>query len=298
MALVLGIDVSTTATKAILVDESGTVRGIGTASYPYETPRPQWSEQDPRLWWDAAVAAIPEALAAAGVDGGQVAAVGLAGQMHGAVLLDASDEPVRPAILWNDQRTARRVRRDPRARGHAAPGRGHRQRRARPGSPRRSSSGCGEHEPDAWSRVAHLLLPKDYVRLRLTGERAIDRADAAGTLLLDLAARDWSDEILDALDLDPRILPRTLEGPDVSGEVTPEAARLTGPAAGDPGRRRRRRPGGQRGRRRRRGPRDRGALARNLRRRLRRGCRAGGRAGTAGSTPSATPCRIDGTSCR
>ncbi len=233
MALVLGIDVSTTATKAILVDESGTVRGIGTASYPYETPRPQWSEQDPRLWWDAAVTAIPEALAAAGVDGGQVAAVGLAGQMHGAVLLDASDEPVRPAILWNDQRTAAECD----------------EIRRRVGMPRLVEVTGNDaltgftapkllwvrrHEPDAWSRVVHLLLPKDYVRLRLTGERAIDRADAAGTLLLDLAARDWSDEILDALDLDPAILPRTLEGPEISGEVTAEAARLTGLRPGTP----------------------------------------------------------------
>ena len=233
MALVLGIDVSTTATKAILVDESGSVRGIGTASYPYETPRPQWSEQDPRLWWDAAVTAIPKALAAAGVDGGQVAAVGLAGQMHGAVLLDASDEPVRPAILWNDQRTAAECD----------------EIRERVGATRLIEITGNDaitgftapkllwvrrHEPETWRRVAHVMLPKDYVRLRLTGELVVDKADGAGTLLFDLAARDWSPEVLAALELDPAWLPRTAEGPEPVGAVTDAAAAATGLASGTP----------------------------------------------------------------
>jgi xylulokinase len=232
-SLVLGIDVSTTATKAILVDSSGGVRGVGIASYGYETPRPQWSEQDPALWWNAAIAAIPAALADAGVSGDDVAAVGLGGQMHGAVLLDAADVPVRPAILWNDQRTGAECD----------------EIRERVGMPRLVELTGNDavtgltapkllwvrrHEPDAWSRVVHLLLPKDYVRLRLTGERAIDRADAAGTLLLDLAARDWSPEVLSALDLDAAILPRTLEGPEVSGLVTAEAAAATGLRSGTP----------------------------------------------------------------
>jgi xylulokinase len=232
-SLVLGIDVSTTATKAILVDASGGVRGVGIASYGYETPRPQWSEQDPTLWWNAALAAIPAALADAGVSGEEVAAVGLGGQMHGAVLLDAADVPVRPAILWNDQRTGAECD----------------EIRERVGMPRLVELTGNDavtgltapkllwvrrHEPEAWSRVVHLLLPKDYVRLRLTGERAIDRADAAGTLLLDLASRDWSPEVLAALDLDAAILPRTLEGPEVSGIVTAEAAAATGLRPGTP----------------------------------------------------------------
>lgn len=232
-SLVLGIDVSTTATKAILVDGSGAVRGIGVAEYPYETPRPQWSEQDPALWWDGTQAAIRAALAAAGVDGGDVAAVGLTGQMHGSVLLDADDHPVRPAILWNDQRTAAecdaireavgperliQITGNDALTGFTAP----------------KLLWVRSHEPEAWARVTGVMLPKDYVRLRLTGERAVDKADGAGTLLFDLAARDWSEEMLAALDLDPTLFPRTFEGPAVTGTVTAGAAAATGLAAGTP----------------------------------------------------------------
>ena len=233
MSLLLGIDVSTTATKAILVDEHGAVRGIGTAEYQYDTPRPRWSEQDPALWWAAAGTAVRGALSTAGGDGGSVAAIGLTGQMHGAVLLDAADRPVRPAILWNDQRTA--------AECHII--------RAAVGG-RRLIELTGNdaltgvtapkllwvraHEPDAWARVAHLLLPKDYLRLKLTGERAIDKADGSGTVLFDLAARDWSAEILAALDLDPSLLPPTVEGPEVTGALTLDAAAATGLRAGTP----------------------------------------------------------------
>jgi xylulokinase len=184
-SLVLGIDVSTTATKAILVDGAGAVRGIGVAEYPYATPRPQWSEQDPDLWWTGTQAAIRAALAGAGVDAGEVAAVGLTGQMHGSVLLDAADRPVRPAILWNDQRTAAecdairaalgrerliRITGNDALTGFTAP----------------KLLWVRAHEPDAWARVTGVMLPKDFVRLRLTGERAVDKADGAGTLLFDL----------------------------------------------------------------------------------------------------------------
>ena len=233
MPHVLGIDVSTTATKAVLVSETGMVAGVGTATYGYDVPQPRWSEQDPSLWWGGAQAAVRSVLAGAGVPGSDVVAVGLAGQMHGAVLLDASDRPVRPAILWNDQRTASecdeirelvgrerliRVTGNDALTGFTAP----------------KLLWVRRHEPEAWRETAHLLLPKDYVRLRLTGDRAVDKADAAGTLLLDLAARDWSDEILDAMDLDRELLPRTWEGPEVTGAVTVEAAELTGLRPGTP----------------------------------------------------------------
>lgn len=233
MALVLGIDVSTTATKAILVEGTGGVRGIGVAEYPYETPRPQWSEQDPALWWEGAQAAIRAALASAGVDGSEVDAIGLTGQMHGSVLLDAADRPVRPAILWNDQRTAAacdairdavgrerliRITGNDALTGFTAP----------------KLLWVRDHEPEAWARVTSVMLPKDYVRLRLTGERAVDKADGAGTLLFDLAARDWSDELLDALDLDRRLFPPTFEGPSVTGTLTAAAARATGLPPGTP----------------------------------------------------------------
>lgn len=233
MPHVIGIDTSTTATKAALIDGSGTVVGIGVAEYGFEVPQPRWSEQDPGLWWDGAVGAIRSVLASTGVDGADVAAVGLTGQMHGAVLLDSAGTVLRPAILWNDQRTA-----------HACD-----EIRAAVG-PERLIEITGndaltgftapklvwvrDHEPEVWERIAHVLLPKDYVRLRLTGGYALDKADGAGTLLFDLAARDWSDEVLAALRIDPAWLPATFEGPEVTGVVTAAAAEATGLRVGTP----------------------------------------------------------------
>lgn len=233
MAHVLGIDVSTTATKAVLVDGTGMVRGIGVAEYGFTVPRPLWSEQDPALWWGAAVMAIRSVLSSTGIGGADVAAIGLTGQMHGAVLLDAAGEVLRPAILWNDQRTgaecdAIRTALGPERlveitgndalTGFTAP----------------KLVWVRDHEPEVWRRVAHVLLPKDYVRLQLTGEYAIDKADGAGTLLFDLAARDWSPEVLAALGIDPAWMPATREGPEVTGTVTAAAAAATGLRAGTP----------------------------------------------------------------
>jgi xylulokinase len=230
---VLGIDVSTTATKAVLVDAAGAVRGIGVSEYGFEAPHPLWSEQDPGLWWDAAVAAIRTVLADTGLRGEDIAAVGLTGQMHGLVVLDAADRVLRPAILWNDQRT-----------GHECD-----LIRAAIG-PERLIALTGndavtgltapklvwvrDHEPEVWARIANVLLPKDYLRLRLTGDHALDKADGAGTQLFDLAARDWSPEVLDALRIPREWLPRTHEGPEVTGMVSPSAAAATGLRAGTP----------------------------------------------------------------
>ncbi|MDP8905151.1 MAG: xylulokinase [Chloroflexota bacterium] len=233
MACALGIDVSTTATKAILVDEAGTVRGIGVAEYGFEVPRPLWSEQQPELWWTGAVSAIGSVLASAGVGGDEVVAVGLTGQMHGAVLLDRECRVLRPAILWNDQRTAAEcdeIRRlvgerelieitgNDALTGFTAP----------------KLVWVRQHEPEVWRRLAHVLLPKDYLRLRLSGEYAMDKADGSGTLLFDLAARDWSAAVLGALEIDGAWLPPTFEGPAVTGSVSPTAARETGLPAGTP----------------------------------------------------------------
>jgi xylulokinase len=233
MSYVLGIDVSTTATKAVLVDAAGAVVGIGVAEYDYEVPKPLWSEQDPELWWTGAVAAIQSVLASTGISAADIAAIGLTGQMHGAVLLDAADRVLRPAILWNDQRTA--------AESDAI--------RAAVG-PERLIAITGndavtgftapklvwvrDHEPDVWARVAHILLPKDFVRLRLTGDHALDKADGAGTLLFDLAARDWSGEVVEALRIDRSWLPPTFEGPTVTGTVSASASAGTGLRAGTP----------------------------------------------------------------
>jgi xylulokinase len=231
MAFVIGIDASTTATKAVLVDESGAVVGVGSSEYGYETPQPGWAEQSPTLWWDGAVTAIRSVLASTGVAGGDVAAVGLTGQMHGAVLLDSADEVLRPAILWNDQRTAHacdeireavgaerliEITGNDALTGFTAP----------------KLVWVRDHEPEIWGRIAHVLLPKDYVRLRLTGDHAIDKADGAGTILFDLAARDWSPEVVAALRIDPSWLPPTFEGPSITGGVTAAAADATGLRAG------------------------------------------------------------------
>jgi xylulokinase len=233
MRFVVGVDVSTTATKAILLDQGGAVRGVASASYGYQTPRPLWSEQDPRLWWDGAVAAIRQLLAEHASAGAEVEAVGLTGQMHGSVLLDQEGAVVRPAILWNDQRTGaecdelrRRVgverlievTGNDALTGFTAP----------------KLLWVQRHEPGNWARVRHVLLPKDYLRYRLTGGYAVDVADGSGTILFDLAARTWSAEILAALAVDPALLPRTHEGPEVTGTVTGEAAEATGLRPGTP----------------------------------------------------------------
>jgi xylulokinase len=233
MGLVLGIDVSTTATKAILIDPAGEVRGIGVAEYDVSMPRPLWSEQDPALWWNAAQTAIRAALQAAGASGADVEAVGLTGQMHGAVLLDGAGEVLRPAILWNDQRTSAEcdeiratvgferliaITGNDAITGFTAP----------------KLLWVRRHEPDVWGRLAHVLLPKDYLRLRLTGDYAMDKADGSGTILFDLAARTWSTDLLDDLNLDPSWFPPTLEGPEVTGTITLAAAQATGLAAGTP----------------------------------------------------------------
>ncbi len=233
MAYLLGIDVSTTATKALLIDEQGAVVAVAAQEYDFETPQPLWSEQDPALWWHGAVQSIRQVLADSGVDAGQVAGVGLTGQMHGLVLLDAEGQVLRPSILWNDQRTAAQCD----------------EIRTRLGKERLieltgNDALTGftapkilwvrEHEPELYARVRHVLLPKDYVRLMLIGEYAMDKADGAGTLLLDLRTRDWSAEVLGALDIPAEWMPPTFEGPEITGVITEAAAAATGLRAGVP----------------------------------------------------------------
>ncbi len=207
--------------------------GSAIAEYGFETPRPLWSEQDPASWWDGALIAVRGALAKAGIDGSAVAAIGLAGQMHGLVLLDAADRVLRPAILWNDQRTgdacdAIRAAVGP-ERLIAITGND-----ALTGFTAPKLVWVRDNEPAVWGKVAHVLLPKDYLRLRLTGEHALDKSDGAGTILFDLAKRDWSPEILAALEIDPAWLPPTFEGPQVTGTITAAAAAATGLVAGTP----------------------------------------------------------------
>jgi len=223
----LGIDTSTTSSKALLMDERGEVNAVASAPHTLQTPKPLWSEQDPLEWWEAASASIRLVLERAGIDGERIAAIGLTGQMHGLVLLDEAGNVLRPAILWNDQRTQsqcdeihQRIGRENfiQITGNLA----------LPGFTAPKILWVKENEPDVYAKARHVLLPKDYIRYRLTGEYAMDKADGAGTVLFDLKSRNWSSEVLEALGIDPAWMPRTFEGPEFTGHVTAEAASGTG----------------------------------------------------------------------
>ncbi len=230
----LGIDVGTGGTRALVMDERGAV--VASASSEHEnfaSPQPGWAEQDPRDWWRACGAAVKQALQTSGLRADDIACVGFSGQMHGAVLLDAADEIVRPAIIWCDQRSEAQSReleemfgRDTLIRLTCNP-------------PLTNFTltkllWVRETEPKNWARVAHVMLPKDYVRFRLTGERAIDMADASGTLLLDVTNRRWSAEVLSKTGVAANLLPALFESPEVCGKVSAAGAEATGLRAGTP----------------------------------------------------------------
>ncbi|NTU85253.1 MAG: xylulokinase, partial [Chloroflexales bacterium] len=233
MPHLIGLDIGTSGAKAIVCDGAGRILAAATGEYPLSQPRPLWSEQDPADWWRGARAALRAALAQSGVPGTQIAGLGLTGQMHGATFLDAADQVIRPAILWNDQRTAGAcaeitalvgaerliaITGNPALTGFQAP----------------KIVWLRTEEPEHYARVARVLLPKDYIRLLLTGEHATDASDAAGTLLLDLRARDYSQELLDALAIPRAWLPRVYEGPEVTGGLRAEVAAELGLPAGLP----------------------------------------------------------------
>jgi xylulokinase len=233
MAYFLGIDTSTTSSKALLIDEQGEVIAVASSPHTLQTPKPLWSEQDPREWWQAVSASIRSVLAQAGLSGHAVRAVGLTGQMHGLVLLDKAGEVLRPAILWNDQRTQQQCDEI-----HARIGRERfiqiTGNVALTGFTAPKILWVRENEPEVFSKGRHVLLPKDYIRYKLTGEYAMDKADGAGTVLFDLKSRDWSGEVLAALEIPSGWMPKTFEGPECTGFVTEEAASLTGLKAGTP----------------------------------------------------------------
>ena len=226
----VGIDVGTTGVKGLAIDPGGAVLARAEAEYALDTPRPGWSEQDPLDWWEATEAVLRELRASAGSPAG----IGLSGQMHGLVVLDSDGEVLRPAILWNDQRTGAEcaeiegtvgLERLIELTGN----------RALPGFTAPKLLWLRRHEPDLYARIARVLLPKDYVRLRLTGQHATDVSDASGTLLLDVAHRRWSEQLLETLELDPAWLPPALESPTPSGDTAdgiPVAAGAGDQAAG------------------------------------------------------------------
>jgi xylulokinase len=216
------------------MDAGGKVVASGTGEHqPFASPQPGWAEQDPRDWWRACSNAVKAALQSSQVRADEIACVGFSGQMHGAVLLDAAGEVVRPAIIWCDQRTEKQSR----------------ELSEKFGTGRLIQLTCNppltnftltkllwvrENEAEAWSRVRHIMLPKDYVRFRLTGERAIDQADASGTLLLDVAKRSWSAEILSGTGIEKDFLPALYESSEICGRLNAEGAAATGLKLGTP----------------------------------------------------------------
>ena len=233
MGYFLGIDSSTTATKALLMADDGEVAGVASAAYDYETPQPLWSEQQPSLWWTATVNSIRQVLAESAVAPTEVKGIGLTGQMHGLVLLDKDGDVLRPAILWNDQRT-----------GAECDEMRHKFGRQRLIDITGNDALTGftapkilwvkNNEPAIYAQIAQILLPKDYVRFKLTGRYALDKAGGAGTQLFDLRQRDWSSELVTALGIQPDWLPATFEGTAVTGALTAAAGQATGLPAGIP----------------------------------------------------------------
>jgi xylulokinase len=231
MPLFLGLDIGTSGAKAIVCDGDGHIVAMALAEYPISSPQPLWSEQNPSDWWQGAQQAIRDVVSA--VDASQIMGIGLTGQMHGSVFLDANNQVIRPALLWNDQRTAAEcaeinqrigtqrlieIAGNPALTGFQAP----------------KILWVRNHEPANFARIAHILLPKDYIRLLLSGVYATDAADTAGTLLIDLTSRDYSDEILAALEIKREWLPTVYEGPSITSYLTADVATALGLTAGIP----------------------------------------------------------------
>lgn len=229
----IGIDSSTTATKALLMDENGAVVNVASSEYSYETPQPLWSEQHPHLWRDATFESIRKLLEKTGVDAADVKGLGLTGQMHGLTLLDADGAVIRKALLWNDQRTGAEcdeiretvgldrlveICGNDALTGFTAP----------------KILWVKNNEPEIYAKIAQVLLPKDYVRFCLTGDYASDRAGGAGTMLFDLKSRSWSQELIETLGMKMEWFPPTFEGTEITGRINEEAAEATGLKVGTP----------------------------------------------------------------
>lgn len=233
MAYLLGLDISTTGAKALIIDDAGRVIASQTTPQPISAPKPLWSEQNPADWWNGMAESIRAALGNMGARSDQIAAVGLTGQMHGLALLDKAGKVLRPAILWNDQRTQAQCDEITQRVGFERliqlTG-----NRALTGFTAPKILWVRDHEPKVYAQAAHILLPKDYIRYKLTGDYAMDMSDAAGTSLLDVANRRWSDEVVGTLEIPREWLPALYEGTAITGTVSAEAAKQIGLKAGTP----------------------------------------------------------------
>lgn len=233
MPYLMGLDISTTGAKALIIDESGNVISVANTPQPISQPKPLWSEQNPSDWWDGIANSIRTALSQANLSGDDISAIGLTGQMHGLVLLDENGNVLRPSILWNDQRTQTQCdymtemigfERLIQLTGN----------RALTGFTAPKILWVRDNEPDVYAKAKHVLLPKDYIRYKLTGDYATDLAGAAGTSLLNVAERSWSQEVLSALDIPMDWMPEVHEGTQVTGTISESGAQETGLKIGIP----------------------------------------------------------------
>jgi xylulokinase len=228
MSVFLGIDIGTSGTKTLAIDHLGKILAEASAGYPLNHPKPLWSEQDPEDWWQATIKTVRAVIRKAKLKKADVKAIGLSGQMHGSVFLDKKHRVIRPAILWNDQRTAAECDEMERRAGGRAELIRMVANPALTGFTAPKILWLRNHEPRKFDRCAKVLLPKDDIRRRLTGEMATDVSDASGMLLLDVARRDWSKELLGKLELDIDLLARCFESEDVTGKLTDAAAKALG----------------------------------------------------------------------
>lgn len=227
MKYLLGIDLGTSGTRSVLFDENGRVVAAKSAEYPLYQPQNGWAEQNPQDWWDAAVATLSFVVKESGVDPKQIVSLGISGQMHGLVMLDENGEVLRPSIIWADQRTQEECDDITRLVGAerliaitANP--------ALTGFTASKILWVKKHQPEIYEKTRHILLPKDYLRYRLTGDFATEVSDASGMQLMDVPGRQWSREVLDRLGIAPELLARVYESPEVTGHISAKAARLTG----------------------------------------------------------------------
>jgi xylulokinase len=233
MDYLLGIDIGTSSTKSVLLEESGTIVAIGQKEYDFDTPHPGWAEQEPEVWWNAAKETIQQVLQKSNIDPKHIKGIGFSGQMHGPVFLDKSGKSIRPAIIWADQRSAEECReiyeiigKDGLYRTVCNP--------VDSGFMAATLLWIKKHEPDTYARIHTLLLPKDYVRFCLTGELTTDPSDAGGTSLYNVRQRKWSEEILDMLKLSHAMFPKVSNSIDVTGTIRNTVAAETGLAVGTP----------------------------------------------------------------
>ena len=234
MSVYLGIDIGTSGTKTLAMREDGTILASSTENYPLYSPKPGWSEQEPEDWWKATVKGIQAVLAKASIKPEEIKGIGLSGQMHGSVFLNKDQEVIRPALLWNDQRTAKecaeieelaggrkkliKMVANPALTGFTAP----------------KVLWLRNQEPKNYEKLAQILLPKDYIRFRLTGIYATEVSDASGTLLMDVGKRQWSTKLLEKLSIDPALLPPVFESQEVSSNLSGVAGKELGLPAGIP----------------------------------------------------------------